>query len=135
MNEGGELPPLPSPEDMAGDMGGVSRTGDPFKDNPQLEEMLSDRIDMHDAYYATFSERSGKKVLKHLEGLHSFSGDSLYAFTETHADTAFKLGQRFVIESIKRFLDTAPDEMKKQIMAIEERKYEQERHSYGSSYK
>ena len=34
-------------------------------------------------------------------------------------------------ESIKRFLDTAPDEMKKQIVAIEERRVESERPHYA----
>jgi len=129
----GEFPPMPTPEELAGDdMGGVSSSGDPFKDNPQLEEMLEDRIEMHEAYCSTFKDvRVGRKVLKHLKKLHSFKGDSLYSWQETHADTAFKLGQRHVIESIERFLDTEPDEFKDQILAQEEQRQQQERLSYG----
>lgn len=127
MDSSGELPPLPSPEELTGDqaMGGVSRSGDPFKDNPQLAQMLEDRIDMHDAYCQTFVDsRFGKKVLKHLKMLHCFEGEALYSPDDKTEHTAFKLGQRYVIESIKHFLDQAPDEMKEHVMAIEERRHQ-----------
>ncbi len=116
--------PLPSPEELSNQatLGGVDPGRDPFKDNPQLEEILSDRIDMHDAYYSTFHEGiSGKKVLKHLKKIYGFKGDAIYQWGTTEADVAFKLGQRYVIENMMRFMDTAPDEFKRQILAEEER--------------
>jgi len=94
-----------------------------YRDRNQeiLDEKSIELGKLHDNYCKTFIDSvHGKEVLAHLKSVHYFEFDSIYVYGQPGSDSAFKLGQRYVIASLLKFLDQSPDQFKQQPKIAEE---------------
>lgn len=73
---------------------------------------ISARLRRLNAYHAIFLENpNGIEMFEHLQSLFSHQHSVMYDAGGTHADLAFKLGQRSVIAYITKILNTNKDDI------------------------